>query len=108
MPRYFFHVQDGDDFVPDKEGILLPDLDTAREQCRQIVDDVLDEPQNRDERSSERSFRITDESGREVLWLPFARAPGLVCLHLLGSAAAARLLESLDDFAQVLAHGIPV
>jgi hypothetical protein len=101
-------VQDSNGLVFDREGILLADLEAAREECQQIVDAVLDEPENRHERTAQRSYRITDESGRQILSLPFARGRCLVCLHLLGGAVAARLLESLDDFAQVLAHGVPV
>jgi hypothetical protein len=31
MPRYFFDVHDGK-FMPDEEGVELPDLDAARKQ----------------------------------------------------------------------------
>jgi hypothetical protein len=29
MPRYFFHIRDGWDLIPDDEGIVFPGLDQA-------------------------------------------------------------------------------
>lgn len=42
MPRYFFHVEDGS-YIPDLEGIELPDLKTARDQMITMVGKVLNE-----------------------------------------------------------------
>jgi hypothetical protein len=33
MPRFFFDTRDGDAFLKDDEGVLLPDLEAARDQA---------------------------------------------------------------------------
>jgi hypothetical protein len=71
MPRHFFHVQDGDDVMRDVKGIDLPDRDAVREECSRIIVAVLAEPEFCGERTSGRSFRVEDESGRLVLLFPF-------------------------------------
>jgi hypothetical protein len=71
MPRYFFHVRDGDDLILDREGLELPDLDSALEECRSLVRTVLNEDQHRAILSPGRQFEIVDELGRLVLVIPF-------------------------------------
>jgi hypothetical protein len=45
MPLYFFHIKEGDEVLPDMEGVDHPDLEAARaeaiEAIRQIVSDAV-------------------------------------------------------------------
>jgi hypothetical protein len=72
MPRYFFHVRDGETVIPDDRGVDLPNLDDALEQCRRVVREVLNETENRDKLTADRQFEIVDELGRLVLTIPFS------------------------------------
>jgi hypothetical protein len=69
MPRYHFHVQHGDHFVLDREGVDLPNLRTVRGAESQAAcaswDHVLCLIQN----FPDRTTVITDESGRIVFVL---------------------------------------
>ena len=39
MPRYFFDIRDGEELIPDEEGMDLPDLEAAfREAVRSLAD----------------------------------------------------------------------
>jgi hypothetical protein len=71
MPIYFFHVRDRGELIADQEGLELPDLHGAIEECRRLVREVLDEEQWRGERTASRTFEIVDELGRVVLTIPF-------------------------------------
>jgi hypothetical protein len=43
MKRYFFDMQDGDNFCPDEEGLELPDIEAAQvEAARSLADMVRD------------------------------------------------------------------
>jgi hypothetical protein len=42
MTRYFFDIRDGDEFVPDEEGMELPHVEAAQvEAARSLADIVL-------------------------------------------------------------------
>ncbi|MET3911709.1 hypothetical protein ABID59_006076 [Bradyrhizobium sp. S3.3.6] len=41
MPRYFFHVHDGGDSVPDDLGLDLPDIDAARTAAIELSREIL-------------------------------------------------------------------
>ena len=40
MPRYYFDVQEGDQFVPDEVGLVLPDLESARDQATRALVEI--------------------------------------------------------------------
>jgi hypothetical protein len=71
MPRYFFHVRDGDELIPDPEGVELPNFDSAADECRRIVREVMSAEPFRSELEADRQFEITDEQGRLALLIPF-------------------------------------
>jgi hypothetical protein len=71
MPRYFFHVRDGDELILDREGLDLPDLESAADECRRLVRAVLNEDQFRALLTPGRKFEVVDELGRLVLIIPF-------------------------------------
>ena len=71
MPRYFFHVRDGDELILDPEGLELPNHESVPSACHGLVREVLDEDQYRAELLDDRQFEIVDEQGRLVLNIPF-------------------------------------
>jgi hypothetical protein len=73
MPRYFFHIRDGNGLTKDAEGVDLPDLDAARaaavkKACR-IWSERPPEPAANDQ-----IFEVTHEAGRIVLTVAFSEA----------------------------------
>lgn len=73
MPRYFFHLQDGQE-TRDEEGVQLPDVaaarDVALENARSMVcEDVMNGQLNLDNR-----IEVTDEQGAILLTLTFREA----------------------------------
>jgi hypothetical protein len=41
MPRYLFHIRDGDKLIPDEEGTELPDLSAARKEAALSAREIL-------------------------------------------------------------------
>ena len=59
MPRYFFHVRDGDELILDHEGLELPDPEVL-DECRSVVREVPSEwtsPHDADDLCSQRIVR---------------------------------------------------
>jgi hypothetical protein len=71
MPAYYFHVRDRGTLIRDPDGIELPDLSSARDECRKLILSVLQDEQPNDEFSAGREFQVEDELGRVVLTVPF-------------------------------------
>jgi hypothetical protein len=78
MPAYYFHVRDNGSLLRDPDGIELPDLDAARDECRKLIVSVLREEQRDDELLTGREFQVEDELGRTVLIVPFQSALSFV------------------------------
>ena len=73
MPRYYFHVREGNELRRDAEGVDLPDLQAARaravkEACRRWSETPPDPAHN------DQTFEIGDDAGRTVLTVPFSEA----------------------------------
>jgi hypothetical protein len=66
MPRYHFHVQHGDHFVLDREGVDLPNLRTVRGAESQAACASWDHALRFIPNFPDRTTVITDESGRIV------------------------------------------
>lgn len=41
MARYYFHIRDGFDFIPDDEGMELPDFRAAWAEADASADDIM-------------------------------------------------------------------
>ena len=65
MPRYFFNMSDGAD-LPDDEGIVLPDLTTARSQAIMTVGELLKERGRTLWAGTEWRMTVLDEAGTTV------------------------------------------
>ena len=71
--RYFFHYRDeNDSLCEDRVGSVHPDLDSAELQARELALEYLEEAIDAGgSPAAPRTIEITDEEGREVLYLPF-------------------------------------
>ena len=75
MPRFFFHVRDGQD-LPDTEGTELPNLAAVRTEALKASGEMLRDNKGRAEFWSghDWTMNVHDEAGRPVLTLRFAGA----------------------------------
>jgi predicted O-methyltransferase YrrM len=71
MPRYFLHIRDGDELIPDEEGSDLPDLDAAREEAIQGARDILAEKIRTGDPLDGEKIEICDAQGHVLAVIPF-------------------------------------
>ena len=73
VPRYFFHIRDGQDF-PDTEGTELPDLKAVRTEALQASGEMLRSNKGTPEfwSGDDWTMIVTDEASRPVLTLRFS------------------------------------
>lgn len=71
MPRYFFHSR-YKRYLPDEEGIELPDLDSAWKQASQMVGQILRDLDGKLEPGREWRMDVTDEDGTVLFALRFS------------------------------------
>ncbi len=71
MPRYFFHVQDGQD-IRDNEGTELPSLKAARVAAVQVAGRLLSEHADEVWTSSDWQMDVTDHTGLLLFTLMFS------------------------------------
>ena len=74
MPRYFFHVDDGQDVTHDDEGIDLPDLDAVREEATESAREIMSQSVLAGGPPNGKKFVVTDEAGIVVLEVAFKDA----------------------------------
>jgi hypothetical protein len=67
MPRYYFNVVDGEDRMNDLEGVVLPDVVTARSVAEHIAKQITAGLLRAGEAIGEQHLEIADASG-EVLF----------------------------------------
>jgi hypothetical protein len=70
MPRYFFHVHDGDDF-PDLQGTVLDDIDAARVEAVRFSGDLLRHGAEKFWSGEEWSMRVSDDKDLTLFELLF-------------------------------------
>lgn len=70
MPRFFFHIRDGEP-VDDPDGMFLPDARTARLEAIRSARDIMAEDIRRGRLSLSSSIEVTDENGEPILAVPF-------------------------------------
>ncbi len=71
MPRYFFHVIDGQNII-DKEGTELSGLRQARAEAIQLAGAILRDEGDKFWNGEEWHMNVTDASGQSVLKLHFS------------------------------------
>ena len=72
MARFYFHLQDGGELIPDPEGTELPDCDTARQEAFQSARELLANAIKAGKPKVPEAFVIADEAGRMLDVVPLA------------------------------------
>lgn len=72
MPVYFVHLTEGDEFTPDREGIVRPDLAAVRQAAVEGASGLIAEAVRRGERDYRGRLDVEDEQRRKVLTVTFA------------------------------------
>ncbi|CAN5440093.1 hypothetical protein BH10PSE12_BH10PSE12_38460 [soil metagenome] len=70
MPRYHFHVKDGQDYQ-DLQGTLLPDLAAARREALRFTGALLGEEVNQFWEGTTWAMIVTDDKGNVLFNLAF-------------------------------------
>ncbi len=73
MPRYYFHVRDGQGLTKDAEGLELPGIDAVRPEALKRACQAWSE-RPPESGHNEQTFEVADETGRTVLTVPFSEA----------------------------------
>ena len=71
MPRYFFHVHDGQSFS-DEDGVELGGIDEARDQAVVAAGEALRDKGGKFWKGGEWFMRVVDENGETVCRLRFS------------------------------------
>jgi hypothetical protein len=71
MPRYYFHIRNEDDFVPDVEGIEMPGARAAREEAEYAAREILADRVRRGEVIDGHEFEVRDDEGTKLFTVPF-------------------------------------
>jgi hypothetical protein len=71
MPRYFFHIHDGQDF-PDDDGAVLDDEVAARAQAIATAGAILKDEGEKFWGGTEWRMNVVDEGGQTVCELQFS------------------------------------
>ncbi|HVI30841.1 DUF6894 family protein [Phenylobacterium sp.] len=75
MPRYHFNVEDGQS-IPDPEGTVLPDLESARREAVRLAGRLLDDDPAHFWSSGAWRVVVTDDAGRTLFILDFRAREG--------------------------------
>ena len=71
MPRYFFHIQDGQS-LSDQDGVELPGIDEVRNQAVVAAGEALRDKGGKFWKGGEWFMRVVDENGETVCRLRFS------------------------------------
>ena len=72
MPRYFFHVNDGDDH-PDSDGVDFPDFQAAHTDAIRAAAEMVRDLSGRLAMDGDWRMDVADATGRTVLTLRFTQ-----------------------------------
>ena len=72
MALFYFHLLDGDKIDEDTEGIELPDLETAKSECRQTAREMMIENIALGLPVHNQVFEVCDEFGSLLFKLAFS------------------------------------
>ena len=70
MPRYYFHICDGED-IPDLHGAALPDVDAARKEAVRFAGALLSDHADKFWSTGEWYMRVTNEDDLTLFQLTF-------------------------------------
>jgi hypothetical protein len=74
MPRYYFHIRQGDKTIQDDEGMECANLEAVREEALQSAREIMSEALRSGGLGENRTFVIEDSKGDTVHELPFQTA----------------------------------
>ena len=72
MPLFFLHIIEGDEFIPDPEGIDRPDLAAVQKAALDGASALIADAVRKGERDYRGRLDVEDEHGNKVLTLTFA------------------------------------
>jgi hypothetical protein len=72
MPLFYFHLKVGRDLQPDDIGLDLTSLEVAYLEAFKAAQEMWADLLAKREDPTIRSFEITDETGRELMTVPFS------------------------------------
>ena len=72
MPLYFLHITEGDEFIPDPEGIERHDLAAVQKAALDGVSDLIADAVKKGDRDYRGRLDVEDENGEKVLTLTYA------------------------------------
>ena len=70
MPRFYFHLRDGES-IDDPDGMFLPDAGMARLEAIRSARDIMAEDVRRGTLDLSVRIEVTDENGEPILAVPF-------------------------------------
>ena len=70
MPRFFFHLRDGET-AEDPDGIFLPNADMARLEAIRSARDIMAEDVRQGRLALSFRIEVTDENGEPIFAVPF-------------------------------------
>ncbi len=73
MPRFFFHIRDGET-LDDPDGMFLPDVRSARLEAVRSARDIMAGDLRRGRLHLSSCIEVTDAQGEPIFALPFAEA----------------------------------
>lgn len=71
MPRYYFHIREGNVLMPDDEGRFFPGLPAARNELMASLREIVSERLLHGTDIEGRQFEIADEAGDVLAIVPF-------------------------------------
>jgi len=74
MPRFYFHIVDGEDVTRDEEGLDLPDREAARLAALDGARDIMAAEIHQGAIDLRMRIEVEDEEGQALLSVPFADA----------------------------------
>jgi hypothetical protein len=72
MGRFYFHIREGDQLIPDEDGLDLPDVSTALREAQLAACELLVDAIKAGKDQVPDAFVIADETGRSVGTVPLA------------------------------------
>ncbi len=63
MPRYFFHIRDGENTIPDEEGLELADNEAAEVEARRSAMEMLADAQREATDIAQQVIEVTRPDG---------------------------------------------
>jgi hypothetical protein len=75
VPLYYFHLADGDDYIPDELGQDLPDLQAARLNALKAAGQMIAEELASGRERLHLTIFIEDKAGERLMSLPLTVSP---------------------------------